>query len=222
MCVLCHTVLVCSLARFPQCPLNHAGTVQLIARDWWLVRIQKCWTLGILGDKEHLRERGNCTFKPAQQYLKWKWMNFRSACNCFSQFFLSNSEGILLAPHPGAGHMSHTTVTWLWRRQYLDQPVISVPVYNGSLVSCCGGLPSIAASLSTLHSTSFPALPWTLHVLDTYKAFFLLSKITLSYMGRACRLNQQMGLLSCFRSGSTLLLHMFIVKYHFYENDVFM
>lgn len=67
--------------------------------------------------------------------------------------------------------MPPAAVTWLWRRQCLDQPVISVPVYNGSLVSCCGGLPSSAASLSTLQSTSFPALPWTQRVLDTQSSF---------------------------------------------------
>lgn len=54
----------------------------------------------------------------------------------------------------------------------LGRPVVSVLVDNGSLVSCCGDLQWSAASLSTLHSTSFPALPWTLHVRDAHTGLF--------------------------------------------------
>lgn len=54
----------------------------------------------------------------------------------------------------------------------LSQPVVSALIDNGLLVSCCGPLQSSAASLSTLHRTSFPALPWTLLVQDTRRAFF--------------------------------------------------
>lgn len=143
---------------FSQCSLNCAGSCPT-DRSWLPCENSEmlntwhsaAWT----GDKETWRERGNSSSTRPQQ-------NKSKACSLLS---LENIEGI------AAGHMLPAAVTWLWRRQCLDQPVISVPVYNGSLVSCCGGLPSSAASLSTLQSTSFPALPWTQRLLDTEQFF---------------------------------------------------
>lgn len=94
----------------------------------------------------------------------------------------------------------------------LCRPVVSVPLDNGSLVSCCRAVQCSAASLSTLHSTSFPALPWTLHVPGTHKAFFLLSKMLLSFLKEEhTGYIHRWGSLGVFRNSSNLLVDSFSV-----------
>lgn len=86
----------------------------------------------------------------------------------------------------------------------LGRPVFSVLVDNGSLVSCCGGLQRSAASLSTLHSTSFPTLNLTCAG-HTHKAFFSSAEPAAAFLfeGEAHRLDPQME--SCFVNSLKLL-----------------
>lgn len=174
---------------------------QLIPRDR-PVKIQICWTLHILLyclNGRESREKGNCslTTTSARTGPKWRWTSSRNACipSVFPSYSLYLTlKGSPFAPHPRVGHMSTTSCPQQLWRQHWGRPVVSVLADNGSLVSCCGALQWSAASLSTLHSTSFPSLPWTSHVRDIRRAPFLLSKWLLSFKGRANRLNQQMGL----------------------------
>lgn len=170
-------------------------TDQLISCDS-LVRIQICWTLDIA---QHCFK---CTIKCGQKAkrirettsaeLAWSADRWASEMHAFlppSTHSLSTSKGTPLAPHPWLDHVSPPPISHDMEEAALGRPVVSVLVDNGSLLSCCGAVQRSAASLSTLYSTSFPALPWTLHVQDT----FLLTKMLLSFDGRASWLNQQMG-----------------------------
>lgn len=111
-----------ALAR---CTLNCACN-KLISRDR-LGRIQICWTLDILQPKckiirRAFRGKRKLHFqKPSQQnWLRVEMDKLQKPMHPHPTPFisLSNCRGGPLAPHPSAGHMSPTSVTWWWRRQH--------------------------------------------------------------------------------------------------------
>lgn len=120
--------------------------------------------------------------------LNWKCRrtNSENAPTVHSDFIKEQQHPLAFQPWSHVKHQCHMIA----EESALDGTVVSVLVDNGSLLSCCGVHQSCAASLSTLHSTSFPALPWTLHVEDTHTAF-LLRNMLLSSKGSTQCLNQQ-------------------------------
>lgn len=172
--IYCVMLSECLHVRCTYCTLNSAsnwtadipwqsGMDTDMLNTWHSAALSKCeinrafWR----GEKRKLQSRNHLS----RTGPEWRWMGSRNAhipsspAPFFSLYL--NSKGSPLAPHPWAGHMSPTSVTWVVEEAALGRPVVSVPVDNESLVSCCGTLQWSAASLSTLHGTSFPGLPWT-------------------------------------------------------------